>query len=98
MVAASGGSRRPGNARDGPDGRSCVSRRPSRAGLIAAAVALAAFAAACGGGGEGSGPPTIKWYVFQEPSGAYNDAVASCNKQANGRYAIERVLWCVYSS
>jgi multiple sugar transport system substrate-binding protein len=50
-------------------------------------VALALAVAACGGSG-GSGPPKVNWYVFQEPSGAYNDAVANCNKQANGRYNI----------
>ena len=34
-------------------------------------------AAGCGGSGSAAGPPTLSWYVFQEPSGAYNDAVGS---------------------
>jgi multiple sugar transport system substrate-binding protein len=51
---------------------------------------VAAVAAACGGSSD-SGPPTLNWYVFQEPSGAYNDAVANCNKEAAGRYRIELV-------
>jgi len=55
--------------------------------MAVAVAALALVAAACGGSGE-SGPPKVNWYVFQEPSGAYNDAVANCNKQANGAYNI----------
>jgi multiple sugar transport system substrate-binding protein len=55
--------------------------------LITAVILLASVAAACGGS-SGSGPPTVNWYVFQEPSGAYNDAVANCNKQAGGKYNI----------
>jgi multiple sugar transport system substrate-binding protein len=65
-----------------------VSIRPLKTGVAAVAVAvLALVAAACGGSGE-SGPPKVNWYVFQEPSGAYNDAVANCNKQSGGKYNI----------
>jgi multiple sugar transport system substrate-binding protein len=52
------------------------------------AVCAAALAAGCGSGGGGSGPPTLNWYVFKEPGGAYDQAVANCNKEANGRYKI----------
>ncbi len=52
-------------------------------------VCVAALAAGCGSGGGGSGPPTLNWYVFNEPGGAYDQAVATCNKQANGRYKIK---------
>jgi multiple sugar transport system substrate-binding protein len=59
--------------------------------LVVVVVTLAAaVAAGCGGSGKSS-TPTVKWYVFQEPSGAYNDAVATCNKAANGRYKIQLV-------
>ena len=71
-----------------------MSKRPTRpsAALAAVAVAIAALVvAACGGSDDGSGPPRITWYVFQEPSGAYNDAVANCNQEANGQYEIELV-------
>src|SRR5215211_1490757 len=62
-------------------------------GRVAAfgAVCAAAFAAGCGSGGESSGPPTINWYVFNEPGGAYEQAVANCNKQAKGRFKINYV-------
>ena len=40
---------------------------------------------ACGGGG---GVPTVTWYVFDEPSGAYDQAAAECTQQAGGRYRI----------
>ena len=60
-----------------------------------AAIALVASVAltACGvGGGEGGGGPNaINWYVFNEPGGAYDKAVADCNKQANGKYHINYV-------
>ena len=39
-------------------------------------------------GGRREGPPTLNWYVFKEPGGAYDQAVANCNKEANGRYKI----------
>jgi multiple sugar transport system substrate-binding protein len=62
-----------------------------RAWLGAAAVTLAAVAAGCGGGGGGGGSKAINWYVFNEPGGAYEQAVANCNKQANGRYKINYI-------
>jgi multiple sugar transport system substrate-binding protein len=52
------------------------------------AVCAVAFAAGCGSGG-GGGTPTLNWYVFKEPGGAYDQAVADCNKQAGGRYKIK---------
>jgi multiple sugar transport system substrate-binding protein len=62
-----------------------------RVGLVLAAVTVAgAVIAGCGSSGS-SGPPTINWYVFNEPSGAYEQAVANCNKQAAGRYKINYV-------
>jgi trehalose/maltose transport system substrate-binding protein len=50
---------------------------------------LLALAAGCGSGGSGGGAPTLNWYVFKEPGGAYDAAVADCNKQAAGRYKIK---------
>lgn len=52
--------------------------------------ALALLAAACGGGGDESGTPTLQWYVFNEPGGAFPAAIESCNEQAGGRYEIEQ--------
>lgn len=74
-----------------PDEGELVSKRPLKVGATVALATLALGVAACGGSEGGSGPPTINWYVFQEPSGAYNDAVATCNEQAAGRYRIELV-------
>jgi multiple sugar transport system substrate-binding protein len=65
-----------------------VSIRPVKTGVAAVALAALAMAVAACGGSGGSGPPKVNWYVFQEPSGAYDDAVANCNKQANGEYNI----------
>ena len=56
-----------------------------RSGLPVVCVLVAAFAASgCGGGSESSGAGTVNWYVFNEPGGAYDAAVATCNKQADG--------------
>ena len=32
---------------------------------------------------------TLKWYVFNEPGGAIEAAIAACNKEAEGRYNIQ---------
>ena len=62
--------------------------------LLAVLVALTALVlGACGVGGDegGSGARAINWYAFNEPGGSYDQAVADCNKQANGRYTINYV-------
>src|SRR3954451_21850092 len=41
--------------------------------------------------GSNKGPPTLNWYVFNEPGGGYDAAVANCNKQNAGRYKINYV-------
>jgi multiple sugar transport system substrate-binding protein len=58
-----------------------------------AAIAGILFLSACGVGGDegGSGSRAINWYVFNEPGGSYDAAVADCNKQAGGRYKINYV-------
>jgi len=53
-------------------------------------MVLGAVVAGCGSSGS-SGPPTINWYVFNEPGGGYDAAVANCNKQNKGRYKINYV-------
>ncbi len=40
-----------------------------------------------GGGGKNA----INWYVFNEPGGSYDKAVADCNKEAGGKYQINYV-------
>ena len=55
-----------------------------------ATLALSALAA-CGSDEGGGGARAINWYVFNEPGGAYDAAVADCNKQAGGRYQINYV-------
>jgi multiple sugar transport system substrate-binding protein len=57
------------------------------------AVIGSAALAACGVGSSegGSGRTAINWYVFNEPGGSYDKAVADCNKQAGGKYHINYV-------
>jgi multiple sugar transport system substrate-binding protein len=61
--------------------------------LVAAALMGSAALAACGvGSTEGAGGHNaINWYVFNEPGGSYDKAVADCNKQANGKYHINYI-------
>jgi multiple sugar transport system substrate-binding protein len=41
----------------------------------------------CGGSGSG-GPVKLQWWSYNEPSGAFADAVKFCNQQAQGEYEI----------
>jgi multiple sugar transport system substrate-binding protein len=62
--------------------------------LVALVAALAcAVATSCGVGGDegGGGARAINWYVFNEPGGAFDKAVAECNKEANGEYQINYI-------
>ena len=64
-------------------------RHIARLALTATAGAVLLASGGCGGSGdEASGARTLNWYVFKEPGGAYDAAVADCNKKANGRYKI----------
>ncbi len=61
---------------------------------IAVLLVLATAATVgCGVGGDegGTGARAINWYAFNEPGGSYDQAVANCNKQANGKYTINYV-------
>jgi multiple sugar transport system substrate-binding protein len=66
--------------------------RRSHLGALTLAV-LAAVAVGCGVGSEegATGARAINWYAFNEPGGSYDQAVANCNKEANGKYTINYV-------
>src|SRR3954471_23720628 len=67
-----------------------VRNRRTSAVVVAALVLAAGVATGCGSRSS-SGPPTLNWYVFNEPGGGYDAAVANCNKQNAGRYKINYV-------
>lgn len=52
-------------------------------------VAWVLLAGGCTQGEGAEGPPTLRWYVFREPSGAFARAAAECTRAAGGRYRIE---------
>jgi multiple sugar transport system substrate-binding protein len=56
-------------------------------------VLVAAAVSACGVGGQegGTGSRAINWYVLVLAGGAYDKAVADCNKDAAGEYQINYV-------
>jgi multiple sugar transport system substrate-binding protein len=53
-----------------------------------AALAAAAGLSSCGSSSEG-GPVTLNWFIFNEPSGAYQEAAKRCSEQSGGRYKID---------
>ena len=62
--------------------------------LVAVLATIAALAlGGCGFSSEegGGGGTTLNWYVFNEPGGAFEQAIKTCNEQANGRYRINYV-------
>jgi multiple sugar transport system substrate-binding protein len=59
--------------------------------VFLAAAALAAGATGCGSSSSGSSVPTLHWYVFAEPSGAFAEAANNCTQQSNGRYKVSIV-------
>ena len=67
----------------------------TRRSLLGAAIAVVAALAVsgCGVGGQegGTGARAVNWYVFNEPGGAYDQAVSECNKEADGRFQINYV-------
>ena len=63
---------------------------PARLLTTTLALILLATASACGSGGDSGsgGTPTLKFYVFKEPGGAFADAAKACSDQAGGRYRV----------
>jgi multiple sugar transport system substrate-binding protein len=62
------------------------SARHRRTLLRLALVACLLTAAGCASGEEDGN--TLNWYVFQEPSGAFEQAALRCSQQSGGRYRI----------
>jgi multiple sugar transport system substrate-binding protein len=54
-------------------------------------VGIAVLAGACGAPTPPSESPVLRWYVFDEPSGAFEQAAAACTDGSAGRYDIEIV-------
>ena len=51
-------------------------------GVLMASTALAA----CSSASAGTGPVTLNFYSFNDPSGAVQTAVTNCSKQSGGKY------------
>jgi multiple sugar transport system substrate-binding protein len=65
-----------------------LTRRHARAIGLACAVLTGAALAACGSSSASTGPVTLNFYNFPDPSGAVQQAATNCSKQSGGRYNI----------
>jgi multiple sugar transport system substrate-binding protein len=54
-----------------------------------AAVGAALGIAACGSSGSANGAVTLRWFIFNEPSGAPQKIAARCSAQSGGKYNIK---------
>jgi multiple sugar transport system substrate-binding protein len=54
----------------------------------AAAALVSGLLAACGTSSAATGPVTLNFYNFPDPSGAIQQAAANCSRQSHGRYSI----------
>lgn len=75
-----------------PSGRPWLRRgsrlRPRYLCAGAAAALLSGLLAACGTSSAATGPVTLNFYNFPDPSGAVQSAATNCSKQSHGRYTI----------
>jgi multiple sugar transport system substrate-binding protein len=62
-------------------------RRPRTAVLLSGLALGLLLVAACSE--QEAGTPTLHWYVFDEPSGAFRAAAQACTEAAEGAYRIE---------
>jgi multiple sugar transport system substrate-binding protein len=56
---------------------------------LIAAAAVASGLAACGDGNASGARVTLRWFIFNEPSGAPQKIADRCSKQSGGQYAIK---------
>ena len=59
--------------------------------MVAMAIALASIAvgAGCGGSDDDSSGVDLSFFIFNEPSGAYQEAAKKCTDESGGEYSIE---------
>ena len=75
------------------DASGTIRRRGARARIrlgagLAAAALVPAGIAACGTSSASTGPVTLNFYNFTDPSGAVQEAANNCTAQSHGRYRV----------
>jgi multiple sugar transport system substrate-binding protein len=61
----------------------------SNKGITAAIMLGTVLTALVACSDEARNPPHLRWYVFDEPSGAFEQAAARCSRASRGRYQVE---------
>jgi multiple sugar transport system substrate-binding protein len=88
------GKNRPRPLQPVPPRSACCGRRQGPAwatpGSLGAAI-LALLCSLAGCKGEPPGPPTLHWYVFDEPSGSFAAAAQACSDGSSGAYRVVQV-------
>ena len=65
-------------------------RLRSKLATSAAVLTACLLAGGCGGSGDtADSAPTLRWFIFNEPSGAPQAVAQRCSEQSDGRYRIE---------
>ena len=64
-------------------------RRALLVSATAATLAAGAIIAGCGGSSGDGSAATLRWFIFNEPSGAPVEAAKRCSEQSDGRYEID---------
>ncbi len=59
-----------------------------RASAVAAVIAACVALSACTGSEEAGAGTELSFFVFNEPSGAFQEAADKCSKDSNGKYSI----------
>ena len=69
--------------------RGYLSAMRARMAIAVAGVAAAITLAACGGDTSSTGATTLRWFIFNEQSGAPLKIAKRCSQQSGGRYTIK---------
>jgi multiple sugar transport system substrate-binding protein len=66
-----------------------LTARLATVGVVCLGLLAVAVVSGCGGSSDGSGPPTLTFFVAIQPGGTIEEVSKRCSEESNGRYEIE---------